>query len=169
MGMIASYKMVDPDVIDRLLQLDHEDLSEELSEINEDPRYETIDIDKSWDGLHFLLTGKSAVVPMKENLLSESIVGSHLFSEDEDNDFVAYTCFEELEAIISAFKNVNKRTLYKRFSPDLFTKSRIYPDIWNTKNKAELFEFLYETGYKKLLKFYRSALKHKKCVIVTIQ
>ena len=106
---------------------------------------------------------------MKENLLSESIVGSHLFCEDEDNDFVAYTRFEELEPLISTFKNINKRTLYKKFSPDLFSKSKIYPDIWNTKNKAELFEFLYETGYKKLLRFYRSALKHKKCIIVTIQ
>lgn len=169
MGMIASYKMVEREIIDHLLQLDDDDLTEALDEITEDSGHKTIQIDRCWDGLHFLLTGKSVVVPMKENRLSDAIIGVHLFNEEDKNDFITFLKNEEIEAIIEAMEKLKKSELQQRFSPELFSKSKIYPDIWLTKKKDELFIWLYETGFKPLLKFYRDAFKKNKCVIIIIR
>lgn len=169
MTMVASYRMVDRDLIDRLLQLDDDDLTEELNEIGNTLRHPVLDIDATWDGLHFLLTGKSVAVPLKNSPLSEAIIGTHHFNDSDRNDFITYTLHEELHPITEALLGVEKEALWERFDPVRFSCSKIYPDIWTTRSKEELFSLLYETGWERLTAFYRQALQDEKCVIICIR
>ncbi len=86
MGMMACLQRVGDRCIEQLLDKSPEDLFEEIEALQEDYRY-VLEMDKFWDGLHFLLTGKSACEPLKGDPLSQAIVGSTKFIDDEDSDY----------------------------------------------------------------------------------
>ena len=69
MGMIANYQSTTDIELEKFMCLD------DVEEAQDDENLEICDIDKMWDALHFLLTGKSALEPIKDNLISEAIVG----------------------------------------------------------------------------------------------
>ena len=69
MGMIAYYMGVEKDIIEDLKCKSNEDLFDEIESLEEED-IEMYDMDKLWDGLHFVLTGASADKPIENNLLS---------------------------------------------------------------------------------------------------
>ena len=80
---MACLQRVGDRCIEQLLNKSPDDLFEEIEELQEDYRY-VFEMDKLWDGLHFLLTGVSACEPQKEDFLSQAIVGSTKFIDDDD-------------------------------------------------------------------------------------
>lgn len=66
---------------------------EQLMENRLCPVYE---MEKCWDGLHFLLTGVSASQPIEDDPLSEAIVGVHVLDTE---DFIAAIGSDELPRI----------------------------------------------------------------------
>lgn len=168
MGLSGQYMMVDVVKLKSLLELENDDLFEEIEELNNDAEIKLYDIDKMWDGLHYLLTGVSASQPIEGDKLSESIVGVNLFnSEDDNSDFIAYTQLVDLPKIIEALTNVDLDKLRTEFNPSSFSKAEIYPDIWADEEKEDLFDELVE-HYTNLLSFYKKALEEKANVIVSI-
>lgn len=166
MGMIASYRMVDMETIDRLLQLDDYDLTEELQEIINNTSLEVLDIDEYWDGLHFLLTGKTVATPQYNNPLSEAVIGAHPFNEDKN--FFTFLRPGDIREIIDSLSSLQKRVLEKNFFPEQFSQNKIYPAIWQSHPPQELFSLLYDRSLKPLLQFYRKADKKGKAVIISI-
>lgn len=164
MGMLGIYMMVDQETLDDLKKLDSDDLIEKLDELEE--TNEIYDIDKLWDGLHFLLTGVSANSPVEGNKLSEAIVGINVFETDDDY-FIGYTEKDELPGIYSAMKSVNIKELEEKFDPRILEKKKIYPNIWDAGKKEELFKELINE-YHDLLDFYNMALKKGMHVIFSI-
>ena len=73
MGMLACYLEVDEGMIERLKSQTAEDIFEQLEELEEEEGAEVYDMDKLWDGLHFILTGVSAVTPLENHPLSEAV------------------------------------------------------------------------------------------------
>jgi hypothetical protein len=69
MGLLGVYMMVEQNTLDKLKELDGDDLVEELDDLEE--TNEIYNIDKLCDGLHFLLTGVSASSPINGNKLSD--------------------------------------------------------------------------------------------------
>lgn len=55
MGMLGVYMLADEATMNKLT--DEDDLFEAVEEYGDEESTETYDIDKLWDGLHFLLTG----------------------------------------------------------------------------------------------------------------
>lgn len=138
-----------------------------IEELSEDEKNEIYDIDKFWDGLHFLLTGISACRPIEGNKLSEAIVGVNVFNNDEDADFIVYTMTEDLHEILLALNNIDVERLRLNFDLSKFRKAKIYHEIWRDKDKESLFDELIQE-YKKILNFYTKALQRKANVIVSI-
>ena len=168
MGLLGQYMMINDQTLKSLVDLENDDLVDMLEELNEDEGNELYDIDKMWDGLHFLLTGISACQAIEGDKLSEAIVGVNLFnSEDENSDFIAYTLTDDLLGIIEALNNVDVEKLRLNFDLSEFRKAQIYPDIWMDKEKDSLFDELIQE-YKNLLSFYKEALKKKAHVVVSI-
>ena len=82
MGMIANYQPTTDIELEKIMCLD------DVEELQESEDIEICDIDKMWDALHFLLTGKSASEPIEDDLISEAIVGQFNISEE---DFISGT------------------------------------------------------------------------------
>lgn len=155
MGLPGVYMMIDESTLDSLSKLAEEELFEKINELEETNEIYTID--KLWDALHFLLTGVSASSPVKNNKLSEAILGVHLFDTDDDL-YIAYTEKDELPEIYNALKSVNMNDLANKFEPKILKKKKIYPNIWENNKKDELFKELTEE-YNALLDFYKKALE----------
>lgn len=168
MGILGQYMMINEQTLKSLVDLENDDLVDALEELNESKENELYDIDKMWDGLHFLLTGISASQPIDGDKISDAIVGVKIFnSEDEDADFISYTLVGDLPKIVSALKNVDIEKLRLNFDLSKFRKAEIYPNIWREEEKDSLFNELVQE-YKNILRFYEKALERNTHVVVSI-
>lgn len=168
MGLMGRYMMINEQTLEELVMLKNDDLIEKIEKFNQDMENEEYDIDKMWDGLHFLLTGVSASKPIEGNRLSEAIVGVNVLNSDDENaDFVAYTKFEDLSEIIITLKSIDISKLINNFDLSKFRKARIYPDIWRDTDKEELFDELVHE-YKNIINFYEKAINKKAHIIISI-
>ncbi len=168
MGLLGQYMMINEQTLKSLVDLENDDLVDALEELNESEENELYDIDKMWDGLHFLLTGISASEPIEGDKLSDAIVGVKIFnSEDEDADFISYTLVSDLPGIVAALKNVDIEKLRLNFDLLKFRKDEIYPNIWREEEKDSLFSELVQE-YKNILRFYEKALERNTHVVVSI-
>ena len=98
MGMIANYQSTTDTELEKFMCLD------DVEEAQENENLETCDIDKMWDALHFLLTGKSASEPIEDNLISEAIVGQFNISGEEIQEFISGTKSNGLQGATSGIK-----------------------------------------------------------------
>ncbi len=166
MGMIACYQMTDDKMISELLEKSAEEVFEAIEELQE-MEEDVLDIDKLWDGLHFLLTHVTASEPLEENPLSEAVVGVKNFSDDEDADFIAYILQERVQTIMNELKLFDIESAIEAFQPKEFAQKGIYPNIWMHEDKEKLQEELKE-GFWALKKFYAKAAELGKSVIISI-
>ncbi len=165
MGMIANYQEVNEEMLDELMQCN--DLFEKIEELQEAGGIEIYDMDKMWDALHFLLTGKSASKPIVDDLISEAIVGTEVFSEETD-DYIAYILADRVCEIAQKLKEIEISTYLKKFDMKKFSRRNIYPNIWTDENEKE--EIMAELAdcFEGLSAFYNQMAEKKKAVIVSI-
>lgn len=166
MGMIACYMEADEGVIEGLLSKTDEDLFEDVESFSENNN-KSYDMDKLWDGLHYVLTKTSATTPIEDDLLSEAIVGMNMFSDDEDSDFIAYIHPERVREISIALSNFDIDNALSNFSPNELASKGIYPAIWVESEKESLKKELL-SEFEGLKDFYDHASKNNKGVIVSI-
>ena len=87
------------------------------------------DIDKSWHGIHFLLTGTAD----EGNPPLDFLVGGGAYVGDEDVGYGPARAFtsSETKAIERALALLSDEELERRFAPDAMMKAEIYPEIWD--------------------------------------
>ncbi len=175
MGMYMSYKEADRAAIEQMIsrcgeespsENDFYDTSDfpEVLEVKE--KCETCYLDKMWDGLHCLLTGVSTCAPMKDNLLSEAVVGGDAFS-DRGVYFVSYISPERMPQILAALNAFDLEGALSAFSPEHFSQEKIYPRIWLRDDKEELKQGL-RAAFQILRDFYDQMAKKNKGVIISL-
>lgn len=162
MGMIANYTMINDSELEKLYQAKPEEMRDHLNALSE--THEVLDIDKMWDGLHFLLTGTSADTPIEDDLISEAILGVTNLSEE---DFIAYIRHEELADINDMLDAIDFEKLRGNFQPLQFRDAEIYPSIWEDDNTDQLFDML-KDAFEQLVVFYRQAELENMNVVVGI-
>lgn len=168
MGMNAVYFTIDDKTLDDWLELDEEALSRALSKLEEDKKTERLDLAKNWDLLHYWLTGTSASAPIEGNFLSEAVVGVHVFSEDEDSDFIACTEYAELPEMLAVLEKLEIKQLHAaRLNLALLSQAELYPQGIEQTPTAQLEQEL-EHDLAALIKFYQAALDAQKHIIVSI-
>lgn len=160
--MIGVFMLADQATMDRLS--DEENLFEAVEEYGEDPTTISYDIDKLWDGLHFLLTGVTAQEPIANNPLSEAVVGVHIF---DCNDFIAYTAPDHIKTIVDALNGVDIDALIANMNVSEFRKAKIYPNIW-VKDNENQFKTELKNEFLNLRTFYEKALESKTGILVSI-
>lgn len=166
MGMMACYMEVDQDLIENLKTKSDEDLFEEIETLGEQ-NITMYDMDKLWDGLHFVLTGVSATTPIENNLLSEAIVGTAMFSADDMSDFITYIYPERVGEILSALNDFDIKEALSDFSPRKLARNGIYPTIWVEEEKDDLKNLLIEE-FNGLKEFFLDVKNNHKGIIVSI-
>ena len=145
MGMIANYQPTTDIELEKITCLD------DVEELQESEDIEICDIDKMWDALHFLLTGKSASEPIEDDLISEAIVGQFNISEE---DFISGTKADRVKEIARALQEIDFETYLDKFDMSAFSQNDIYPNIWGYEDEADEIKDDLRNSFENLKKFY---------------
>lgn len=167
MGIIANYNYLSNKDLKELktFYLEENETFEETEEVNLDVKI-SLDLDKMWDALHFVLTGVSSSEPIKNNPLSEAILG--VTSIEEVEEFLSYTEKVRIQDIVSALEHFDIETAMEIFSMKECQRANLYSDIWNDEEETdEIKEELTDCFYK-LKDFYQKILEVNGNVMITI-
>ena len=167
MGIIANYNYLSNKDLKELKTFYSEknEAFKETEEVNSDVKI-SLDLDKMWDALHFVLTGVSSSEPIKNNPLSEAILG--VTSIEEVEEFLSYTEKVRIQDIVSALEHFDIETAMETFSMKECQIANLYPDIWDDEEatdeiKEELTDYFY-----KLKDFYQKILEVNGNVMIMI-
>lgn len=167
MGIIANYKYLSDKNLNEL-KLFYTENTESITDIEENNNDLEIllDIDKMWDALHFVLTGASASEPIKDNRLSEAVLG--ISPSEEVEEYVAYTEKSRIKDIVLALDNFDIEKAMESFSMEKCKKANIYPNIWDYEEESEEIEEELMDYFQNMKDFYKKILEAKGNVLVTI-
>lgn len=166
MGMIANYQQTTNLELDRLkVVTDFVDAVEELQETKEP---DLCDIDKMWDALHFLLTGKSASEPIENDPISEAVVGQFSISGEDIEEFIAGTLAERVKVIAEALQGLDFSIYAEKFNMQSFAEHDIYPNIWSYDEEAEEILDDMQGCFESLKQFYLRMAEKGAAVLVSI-
>lgn len=175
MGLCASYYAVTAKELEHYLTKDNaEDIFEDLEEISdsEDESCYT-DLDKLWDGLHFLLTGYDSdndfnAEKSPQNLaLYHAFFGQNLITSTEKDTQMFYIPVENVPHIADVLNTLNFNDFTKNVDFNKFSEKEIYPDIWCEEDHDELLEEL-EEYFDRLKDFYQNAKENNFAVITFV-
>lgn len=166
MGMIANYQQITDKALKELKG--HEELFEDIEELQENKDLDLCDLDKMWDALHFLLTGKSANKPIENDLISEAIVGQFNISGEEIEEYISGTRADRVKEIAEALKKVDFETYIEKFNMSDFAKNDIYPNIWGCEDEADEIKDDLRTSFESLKAFYVRMAEKESAVLVSI-
>ena len=167
MGIIANYQYLSDNNLQELKSFyaEEDDIFEEVEDWNDEAEI-LLDIDKMWDALHFVLTGVSCIEPIKNNPLSEAVVG--VFPIDGIEEYISYIEKSRIKDIVFALDNFDIEKALKIFSMKECKEAELYPDIWDYEEEtAEIKEEIMD--YFQIMKdFYKQVLEEDGNVLVTI-
>lgn len=167
MGMIACYMQASSELIEKLKSKTPEEIFEIIEELQSGDELPVYDMDKLWDGLHFVLTGVSAVASVEGDPLSEAIVGTAPFTADEPADFITFIVPARAAEISAALDDFDIESALADFTPSVLGQNDIYPSIWDDEIRDELRDDLFGE-FEGIKKFYRSVKDAHQGVIVSI-
>jgi hypothetical protein len=149
MSMIGSFVAVTPAQLRGFLD-DPDSVASFLCPDDDEP-VNSIDIDKSWHGIHFLLTGETEG---GQPPLSQVVLGGTEIGDDVGYGPARYLTPEQVKQVASALAALSRSQLASRFSAAAFEAADVYPQIWDEGQEA--LDYLLE-NYDVLVEFYRQA------------
>lgn len=162
MGMYCTFRRVSMEKIEAYLNnsqlLEDDFYSNELAEV---PK---LDIDKAWDGIHFLLTGNP--ISKHEHPLSAVITGIHDIDENQDFGYgpARYIDSQAVKSLNEKIKFIDLEMLLLSFNPHKMAELNVYPEIWED---VHAFEYLREY-FVKLQSFYQHAAWANEGIVIII-
>lgn len=168
MGIICYLEAVDAEQLSDLISCtDEETMWSLLDSISNQDNTNSLNLQKAWHGLHFLLTGnKEGSEP-----LSWVIFGNHSIVDDEEQlpDYygfgLRYLLPNEVVKVAEILSFITVENLAANFSPQVMDKALIYPmNIWVRDGNDGLNWLL--MFYDDLVKFYQKAASEAKAVLM---
>ena len=167
MGIIANYQYLSDANLQELKSFYAEegDIFEEVEDWNDEAEI-LLDIDKMWDALHFVLTGVSSIEPIKNNPLSEAVVG--VFSIDGIEEYISYIEKSRIKDIVFALDNFDIEKALETFSMEECKEAELYPDIWDYEEETDEIKEEIMDYFQDMKDFYKQVLEEDGNVLVTI-
>lgn len=166
MGMIGNYLRVTKDELENYIS-DSSLLEDRFyNEENQNDK-NLIDIDKSWEGLFFLLTSKSlATAEEASPPLAWTLTPPQEIDPDQDMGYgpATYTTIEQTKEVNQALNKISVDELRNKYNGTLMMEMGIYPEIWD---ENESLEYLIE-DFNKVKDFYDKATAENQAVIFFI-
>lgn len=153
MGMVGCYAAVDAATLERLIA-DPDSIPEFLypEDGNGEPE-PYFDLDKSWHGIHFLLTGRADEGP---DPLSLAVSGGEPIGDEVGYGPARYLTPSQVREIAAALGRISASDMRARFDPRAMEDAKVYPqEIW-VRDAEEALEYLIE-NYVPWAAFYRAA------------
>jgi len=126
---------------------------------SEDPNL--IDIDKSWEGIIFLLTGQN--LEKLDHPLGKVLFSGQLIDEEQDLGYGPghYLNPDQVKEVNAQLSQITSEELKDRFDSKQMTALEIYPNIWDDESIVD-----YLTDYYKTVQeVYSTAAKNNEAVI----
>jgi len=128
----------------------------------EDPNL--VDIDKSWDGIIFLLTGQNfdnSIHPLAKVFFSGQIV-------DEEQDLGygpgQYLTPEQVKELNEEISKISIEELSKKYDAKKMTELKVYPNIWENEDEVNYLTEYFQT----IQEVYAEASKNDEAIITFI-
>lgn len=161
MGMVGCFTAIsemnlqrlqdDPDIIEQFIDPDDGASTPPPS----------LDVDKAWHGIHYLLTGTAYG---GDEPLSLAVIGGEEIGPEVGYGSARFLTPSQVSRVASALAEVSTEDLKKRFNPQDMTAKEIYPDdIWVRDGDVAL-DYLLE-WYEPLVAFYRQAAARRDGVL----
>ena len=126
-----------------------------------------LDLDKSWEAIHFLLSGKSiAETEMDETpreIIENTIFSNQIIDEGQDLGYgpAFYNDSEMVKKISNELNNLKIVELESNYDGNRLNEANIYPEVWDEEeSKSYLFDNL-----KDVIRFYSDAARNEQVVI----
>jgi hypothetical protein len=165
MGMIACLAPLTADQLDRL-RGDPDHLQDVLfpDENTYAPPKGSIDLDKSWHAMHYLLTGTAGEA---EGAQAAAILGGEELGPDMGVGPARFLTQRQVQDVSIALSGVTEATLAARYDPRDMDAQRIYPGgIWERDGPQGLEYVLHY--FRKLVPFYADAARRGDAVLLWI-
>lgn len=160
MSMIGQYRRVDETTLKELLTLPQH-LSGFLYPVVEDNPEASLDIDKSWHIIHFLLTGDTWAG--RWPLVGAVMGGTTISDEDVGYGPARYLKPDEVAEVSHALTAISTRELLSRFDVNCVQDADIYPHAWSGNEEDREYIAYY---YAELQTFFAKATAAGQAVIL---
>jgi hypothetical protein len=119
-----------------------------------------VDIDKSWDGINFLLTGSS--IGDTEHPMEKILFSMQYIDENQDLGYGPgnYVTPAQVKELNEALSKITREELSKRYDPKKMMGLQLYPNGWE---EADL-DYLME-NFKTVREVYAVAAKNDEAII----
>ncbi|MBN6709654.1 YfbM family protein [Haemophilus haemoglobinophilus] len=165
MGMYANYQLLNDKDLTELKNLDKDEIFETVEDMDETEEL-AVNIDKMWDVMHFVLTGVDSSEPIRNNPLSEAIVGVN--SIEDISEYIAYIEKERVNEIVLALENFDFEKAMENFSMEKCKKANLYPDIWDYEEELEEIKEELTEHFENMKNFYKEILEKQGNILVAI-
>ncbi|MCW6003471.1 YfbM family protein [Micromonospora sp. CPCC 205371] len=123
-----------------------------------------LDLDKSWHGIHYLLTGTAWT--MGQAAADAAILGGDEVGEDNGYGPARLLRPATVRMVATALDALSVETLRARFDPDAMAAADIYPNIW--AGGADEFDNYLAPYFTQLRQFYGAAAASGQAVLLAI-
>lgn len=136
---------------------------------NDEPEGEDknlLDIDKSWDGIIFLLTGQN--IENAEHPLLQVIFSGQIIDNEQDlgSGPANYRTPEQVADLNAQISKITVEDLRQKYDPVKMSKLDVYPNVWE-RDVEEAFEYLSDY-FIELQQFYSDASLNGQAIITII-
>ena len=151
MGMVGYFTAIDGTTLEKV-KADSNLITEILlPDDDENEPENTVDIDKAWHGIHFMLTSGAAD---GDGPLFWAVMGGEPIGEDMGYGPARILTPNEVFKISDALTALPIERFLTRFVPSAMTEADIYPEIWSEGQSS--LEYLVD-NYRRLVAFYKEA------------
>lgn len=166
MSMIGNYFMTDQETIDRIQkgELQVADLIyDEDDNVDEEA---SLDIDKAWNAIHYVLTGE-ADLGKNTGPLSKAVLGGTPVSEEDVGYGPALLIeAEEVRQIARLLQPMGREAFQERFRFAEMLENEVYPMIPN-EDEEGFFEYIWDY-FAAVKEFFAEAAAQGKCILFYI-
>ncbi|MCI5058430.1 MAG: YfbM family protein [Flavobacteriales bacterium] len=161
-------------MIGNVIRVSHEELNSFLNDsellekkIYAEESYEAewfLDLDKSWDGINYILTGEViGGLESEPNELQRALFSFQIINEEQDLGYgpAQYLSPSQVKETYSELEKITDDILKSKINPSEMTEMGIYPEIWT---ESESQEFLIDS-FKEFKEFYKMASENNEAII----
>ncbi len=161
MGMIANLFRVNNETLQNYLA-DSSLLEERIYDEAIEDDTDFLDLDKSWDGIIFLLTGQS-ILGIEDEIQTVFFSGQ-LIDEEQDLGYgpAHYLIPKEVKQINEQIKTISAEELRIKYNPKQMEELEIYPEVWD--DDEETINYLLD-NFELVQHFYAEAAEKDMAII----
>ena len=166
MSMVGNYYMTDEETIKKL---QNGEVSLESLIYDEDDNVDeeaSLDIDKAWHAIYYVLTCKIEEGDQDNVLIKSMLSGNYVNDEDMGFGPAMLITADEVKMVNQEIKDIGEAIFRGRVSIKEMVENEIHP-VMEDEDEDEFFEYIW-TAFESLKAFYSKAAAEGKCLLFYI-